>query len=148
MGSDEPLWVGFLPFKDDAPEDIRKAYGTLGASNGLLGASNGLQISSADTRHQLEVARAYQELCKNTIPIVLPTEYEECLAIAELMAAEKALAALTIQATHAIQATPAIQTPPTIQAETQAKEPPQKKRKGPAPPPSLKSIQSKKAIRE
>jgi hypothetical protein len=138
MGSDEPLWVGFLPFKDDAPEDIRKAYGTLGlqgASNGLLGAQ-GLQISSANTRHQLEVARAYQELCKNTTPIVLPTEYEECLAIAELMAAEKALAALAIQAT------------PTIQTETHAKEPPQKKRKGPAPPPSLKSIERNKTAKQ
>ncbi len=114
MGSDGPVWVGFIPFKDDAPVDIR-------------GDSTGFQISSADTRAQLEAIRAYQDKCKNTTPIVLPTEYEECLTAAELIEAEKTLASITIQQ-------------PTITKQ----EPAQKKRKGPVPPLSLAKAQLKK----
>ena len=97
MGSDEPLWSGFLPFKDDAPADVRDGFGP-----------GGIQISSADTKGRVAAVRAYQDQCRNTIPaglgslssqreVVSPSDLDECLAIAALMETEHALAALTVQ---------------------------------------------------
>ena len=112
MDSDEPLWVGFLPFKDDAPTIMRAG-------------AEGFQISSADTKAGLVSARAYQELCRNTIPIVPPSELDICLAIAAVMEAEQALATLTVKESAHVQ------------------EPPVKKRRGPVPPPPPASAKAK-----
>jgi hypothetical protein len=118
MGSDEPLWVGFLHFKDDAPADVRDGFGP-GPGPG------GIQISSADTKGRVAAVRAYQDQCRNTIPAVPPSDLDECLAIAALMETERALSTLTVKDAPIAQTHPLNQEAP----------PPTKKRRGPVPPP-------------
>lgn len=138
MGSDEHLWVAFLSFKDDAPADVRDGFG-----------QGGIQISSADTSGSRAAAQAYQELCRNTIPIVSPSELDECLAIAALMEAEQALAALTVQE----QEPPVkkrrgpVPPPPPSSAPEPVQEQPVKKRRGPVPPPPAQAKAGKTASR-